>query len=176
MTDEWNALMDLYEHTNGKAWKKRKNWGSIDVHISEWYGITCDEEGNVIKVQLPTNNLSGGLPESLFTHLQHLQVLDLRMNNLFGPLPDSIGDARHLQRITLQCNRFQGCIPAALGSLQRLEILDLSSNQLVGTFPLAMATCLSLYYVAVNSNLCDCSEADIRSVIPGCRVVVADLK
>jgi len=176
MTDEWNALMDLFEHTNGKAWKKRKNWGSVEVHVSEWFGITCNDDGHVLKVQLATNNLTGGIPESLFTHLPYLQVLDLRMNNLIGPLPDSIGDARLLQRLTLQCNRLQGCLPTALGCLQRLEILDVSSNQLVGTFPLAISSCACLYYVAINSNLCDCTEGDIRSVIPGCRVIVADLK
>ena len=55
-------LMDLYRSTGGdrwrKSWKKKDNWGSRKP-LSRWFGVICDQIGNVVQLQLSGNNLTG---------------------------------------------------------------------------------------------------------------------
>ena len=58
MMEERRLLIEFYEATNGDNWANNENWCS-NKPISEWYGITTDEEGHVVSIKLPNNNLSG---------------------------------------------------------------------------------------------------------------------
>lgn len=51
-------LIDLYNSTNGQNWTNNTNW-LTDAPLSEWYGITTDDEGNVSSIDLSDNNLTG---------------------------------------------------------------------------------------------------------------------
>jgi hypothetical protein len=39
-------------------WYESTNWLS-DANISDWYGVTVNAEGRVIKLVLPRNNMAG---------------------------------------------------------------------------------------------------------------------
>lgn len=59
------ALLELYSATNGPpdkhkngGWEKRHGWGTSRP-ISEWYGVTVDDEDRVIKLELADNSLNG---------------------------------------------------------------------------------------------------------------------
>ena len=58
------ALMALYDATDGGNWTDNTNWGS-DEDLGEWYGVTTDSDGRVVKVVLEDNGLSGELPGEL---------------------------------------------------------------------------------------------------------------
>ncbi|MEL6190767.1 MAG: hypothetical protein AAFR66_01910, partial [Bacteroidota bacterium] len=60
-------LMDLYNSTNGDAWNDTTNWGVGDPVDNNWYGITqVNDNGTLrIKVDLRNNNLDGPLPNSI---------------------------------------------------------------------------------------------------------------
>ncbi|MEE9437624.1 MAG: M12 family metallo-peptidase, partial [Saprospiraceae bacterium] len=62
----YNALVDLYNSTNGVSWLLKNGWqqGALgnDCDVCNWYGITCDNLNNVIGINLKNNNLSGTLP------------------------------------------------------------------------------------------------------------------
>ena len=77
------ALTALYNTMDGENWTENANWLSEDV--SSWHGVTV-ENGRVTFLQLPDNNLSGEVSETLL-NLSALTHLDLSGNNLTG-IPD----------------------------------------------------------------------------------------
>ena len=75
------ALIALYNASGDPNWL-RWNWRS-DVPISEWIGVTTDDNGRVTKLDLSENNLSGEIPPEL-GNLASLRALDLHSNDLNG--------------------------------------------------------------------------------------------
>ena len=60
---------------------------------------------------LPDNGLSGSLPGDVFTALSDLTEIDLRDNQLTGPLPVELCTLAHLEGLYLYENRLTGDIP-----------------------------------------------------------------
>lgn len=52
------ALVALYSATDGPNWKHKTNWGS-GAPLSDWYGVTANDQGRVVELQLYDNNLQG---------------------------------------------------------------------------------------------------------------------
>lgn len=75
---DFNILCNLYYNTqdwwnNAQYWTNSTNW-MTDTPWSEWYGITTDDEGHLIAIDLSENNLTGILDfrtqtNSYLTHL-----------------------------------------------------------------------------------------------------------
>ena len=84
------ALVALYNATNGKSWWNSANWLS-DAPIGEWYGVTTDDDGRVIALGLGSNELSGEIPPELGS-LSNLTYLILNGNDLSGCVPSSWED------------------------------------------------------------------------------------
>jgi hypothetical protein len=83
------ALMDLFEATHGDQWLERGGWGSSTLDYCGWFGITC-VRGNVTKLDLRSNNLAGPVPASI-EKLTHLEDLRMASNILLvGPIPDGL--------------------------------------------------------------------------------------
>ncbi|CAM9255058.1 unnamed protein product, partial [Choristocarpus tenellus] len=49
--------------------------------LPTWYGVEVDDEGYVVKINLPKNNLKGPIPESL-GNLSDLMHLNFKYNIL----------------------------------------------------------------------------------------------
>ena len=62
-------------------------------------------------------------------------VLDLRVNQLTGPIPPEIGYLTNLTYLDLRYNQLTGSIPSEIGNLTNLTLLDLRNNQLTGSIP-----------------------------------------
>ena len=103
------VLTAIYNNTNGENWKRKSNWLS-DRQISEWEGIEVNQEGNVIKINLSDNNLSGTIPKQIG---DLKDVIEIRMNN----------------------NNITGNLPPEFSNLQKLIYLDLTDNKLIGKLP-----------------------------------------
>ena len=95
-TSEKDALLALYNSTNGASWNT--TW-DLESPISTWHGVTV-ENAQVI-------------------------ALDLAFNNLEGQLPEQIGDLVNLKSIKLGFNKLSGNLPQSLSNLQSLEHLEL---------------------------------------------------
>lgn len=71
---EVDALIDLFNSTNGHQWTENRNWLKGDPCKDNWHGVVC-EGGHVTRLNLAMNGLSGRLSESigesLFAHLQN---------------------------------------------------------------------------------------------------------
>ena len=128
-----DALVALYEATDGPNWVNDNNWLS-DAPLGDWHGIGVDETGRVVSMNLGGNNLSGELPRELGT-LTALTRLNFHVNQLEGGMPRELGALVRLRALYLGWNGIQGEIPPELGNLKELEVLYVSRNQLIGTLP-----------------------------------------
>jgi hypothetical protein len=90
---ERQALVALYEATDGNHWKNHDGWLGPAGSECSWYGVDCDpgtsEHATVHDLQLSENNLHGRIPEAV-GQLAHLQDLDLAGNDLSGRLADTL--------------------------------------------------------------------------------------
>ncbi|MBV6647104.1 MAG: cadherin domain-containing protein, partial [Cyclobacteriaceae bacterium] len=94
------ALNDLFNSTNGPAWTASSNWGGTTVDDT-WTGIRI-ENGRVVEVQLPGNNIQGDVPES-FGDLTGLRIIDLS-DNAITSIPD-VSSFPALQQLRLESNK-----------------------------------------------------------------------
>ena len=79
------TLVALYNATGGPNWRSNNNWLS-DVPISQWEGVTTDDNGRVTILTLLLNQLSGEIPPEL-GNLANLESLWLSRNQLSGEIP-----------------------------------------------------------------------------------------
>ena len=89
------ALVALYNATDGPNWNGNDNWLS-DVPISEWKGVSTDNDGGVIGLDLSGNQLSGEIPTEL-GKLTSLEYLDLSGNQLTGCVPSSLSGRLNME-------------------------------------------------------------------------------
>lgn len=127
------ALVAFYQATGGANWANNGNWLS-DQPVSQWHGVTTDDDGRVTKVILSSNNLTGAIPTDL-AGLTKLQTLTLRGNRLTGEIPDLSALSDTLGWLNLEHNELSGEIPLWLGDFTELRGLGLGHNRLSGTIP-----------------------------------------
>lgn len=139
---ECQALVDLYNQTNGSAWTNKAGWLTPAISPCFWHGVTCSS-GHVTELTLRSNNLVGSLSHSLGA-LSYLTELTLAENGLHGPLPDALGSLSNLTNLDLNDNELQGPLPDALGNLENLAYLSLGHNQLTGPIPDALGNLYNL--------------------------------
>ena len=90
------TLVALYNATGGPNWRSNNNWLS-DVPISQWEGVTTDDNGRVTALALLLNQLRGELPPEL-GNLANLSFLYLNENQLSGEIPPELGSLVNLSR------------------------------------------------------------------------------
>lgn len=117
---DYEALKVLYHATNGGAWTN-KTWriGSNAVTSTGWPGVTFDEEGHVLAIELQNNNLTGNLPTEGM-EMKSLRTLNLSHNNLKGDVAAFCKLLPALETLNLGYNLFTeltGVLPAHITSL-----------------------------------------------------------
>ena len=143
---ECEALVALYNSTNGPGWKNKAGWNVTNTPCS-WYSVSCSG-GYVSEIFLNNNQLTGSIP----VELGNLYSLSLSNNQLIGSIPVELGNLSNLQWLYLGGNQLTGSIPAELGNLSNLQWLDLSDNQLCGDIPLSLINLGKLYYLYLQDN------------------------
>jgi Leucine-rich repeat (LRR) protein len=130
---ECEALVALYQSTNGAGWLRKTSWLTTTPHC-EWYGITCHDSGHVKEIQLSPNRLTGTLPSQIGNFPQ-LKTLNVQNNAIGGLIPNEIGNLESLEVLYLSFNSFGGSIPTTIGQLKNLKRVELSRNKLTGPIP-----------------------------------------
>ncbi|GAA4820803.1 hypothetical protein GCM10011365_23210 [Marinicella pacifica] len=171
---ERNALVALYNSTDGANWSDNTNWLVGDPCDNSWFGIVCGtntiteismgsnnlvgiipvELGNLSNLQrlnLTLNQLSGTIPKEL-SNLSNLNYLYLTSNRLSGSIPKELSNLSNLQSLNLSRNQLSGTIPKELGNLSNLRELSLFTNQLYGSIPVELGNLSNLYYLFLESN------------------------
>ena len=130
-TTQRDALIALYNSTNGAGWTNSTNWLGAAGTECTWYGVTCDATGTTVtKLELPQNHLVGTLPPTTLGSLSGLLVLNLayNYNGLTGSIPSDLGSLTNLQVLNLHYDYYlTGTIPD-LSALTSLQVLDLGNN------------------------------------------------
>lgn len=117
---DYEALKVFYQATNGGAWTN-KTWriGSNAVTSTGWPGVTFDEEGHVLAIELQNNNLRGNLPTEGM-EMKSLRTLNLNGNSLSGDVAAFCKLLPALETLNLGYNLFTeltDVLPAHITSL-----------------------------------------------------------
>jgi len=121
---EYNALIDLFQSTDGENWKH--GW-DLSAPVYSWHGVEV-EDGHVTGLNLFDNDLRGEIPNTI-SSLSNLKSLNLSFNQLEGDLPSSITELSALEGLRLEMNNFKNEIPNLMDSfknLKELPVLDVS--------------------------------------------------
>ncbi len=145
-----DVLVTLYEATDGDNWLENRNWLS-NRPIGDWYGVTVDDSGRVIELNLSENELSGSIPPEL-GNLTKLEVLDLAKNQLRGTIPPELGYLSKLTVLYFYSNQLRGSIPVELSNFSKLEQLVLSWNRLDGMIPPELSMLSELEMLVLSGN------------------------
>ena len=158
------ALIVLYKATGGDYyWTNHVNWLSA-APLSEWYGVTTDDQGRVTRLKLGHNWLVGPIPEEL-GQLKKLQYLNLAGNELTGEIPEELGQCKKLQYLNLGGNELTGEIPEELGQLKKLQWLFLADNGLTGKIPEILGQLKNLQWLFLADNeLTGCIPAALQAI------------
>jgi Leucine Rich repeats (2 copies)/Leucine Rich Repeat len=171
---ERDALIALYNSTNGATWSDNTGWlGAVGTECS-WHGVFCSN-GSVVWLYLGSNQLSGSIPPELedlsglqdlrlysnqiggsippeLENLSSLQILSLGGNQLTGSIPPELGELTNVRNFSLGSNQLTGSIPPELGDLTNVTGMYLADNQLTGGIPPALENLSNLEYLHLNSN------------------------
>jgi len=170
------ALLDLYASTRGGGWRASDNWArDTDPCWDSWYGVTCDEHGHVIALELADNGLVGPLPASL-GRLVALLKLDLsttapdyhghpnaHANRVQGALP-SLAAARRLEEVEVSGNAITALPDDLWQSGLTLRVLSASHNR-IGALPQNLRRFTALHTLELGHNLIgDAFPADLGAL------------
>ena len=90
------ALVVLYLQTDGPNWTDNTNWARSREPLSEWHGVSTDEQGRVEELRLSANGLNGTIGAELGV-LTRLTGLYLNDNELTGTIPPELENLTQLQ-------------------------------------------------------------------------------
>lgn len=146
------ALTDLYNSADGAHWRNNANWMGAAGTECTWAGVTCDAaQSHVTALRLNFNSLKGSVPATL-GNLTALTALNLRQNELSGPIPP-LAAMKELVSLDLGSNTFSGPIPSLAG-LGKLETFEVQGGELTGGTP-ALTGLAKLRVFNVSGNRLD---------------------
>ncbi|XP_050388124.1 receptor-like protein kinase HSL1 [Argentina anserina] len=93
-----------------------------------------------------------------FTKLKKMKILRIREVNLFGEIPESVGELEALEELDLAQNNLSGKIPSGVFLLKHLSIIYLFKNKISGEIPQVVE--------AHNLTIIDISENKLTGPIP----------
>ena len=159
--DQHANLMAVFNALDGLNWKRNDNWGIGDPCFQGWYGVVCDCNGDVVRISLVDNALSGNLPPQLgqITHLSEIYLqtslrssqgyLNPSPNQITGSMP-SLSDLRYLRVLDVSLNKVTS-LPSDIRLNTNLEVLSASGN-LLTSLPTDIGQLVKLKVLELNDN------------------------
>ncbi|PQQ06428.1 hypothetical protein Pyn_08636 [Prunus yedoensis var. nudiflora] len=129
---ERSSLLASFTHTLSSP---PFNWSS-SINCCHWSGISCNQDGWVTHLILPSKGIKGGFKPASLANLTHLTHINLSHNSLYGSLVQTelFLPLKSLEVLDLSHNLLSGELPSSLPSNNILTV-DLSSNHLHGAIP-----------------------------------------
>jgi hypothetical protein len=146
------AILDkFFEALGGSGWVNSTNWGT-NASVCDWSGIGCDGDGNVVSIELVSNNLVGQIPDEI-ANLTTLQVLDLSANpRVDGPVPASMAQLTALRELRLLGCNISSFPWQQISTLPNLTVIDLSENAYLQEVPDGLETMAQLEYLDLSAT------------------------
>jgi Leucine-rich repeat (LRR) protein len=153
---DFSALTEFFYSTGGLQWVNNDGWRSgvqnpFSDPCDNWNGVTCNDDGRVISIELENNELTGIIPSSI-DQLHMLQRLNLNSNELSGNIIESISNLPEITFLSLSDNQFSGPLASEIGNLQKLTVLNLGKNKFTGSLPLEISNCTQLKTILLDEN------------------------
>ncbi|CAL9065167.1 unnamed protein product [Musa banksii] len=104
------------------------------------------------------NQLSGEIPEQLFSSQMTLIHILFDSNQFTGSIPTSLGLVKSLEVLRLDNNNLGGLVPSNINNLTSINELNLANNELTGSLP-DLTGMNNLNYVDLSNNSFSPSEA-----------------
>ena len=166
VAEDREILIAVYNALDGPNWEDSGNWLS-DTPLGEWSGVTTDDNGRVIWLQIGGSGsgqeLNGEIPLELIG-LGALEILGLSGGfhgvDLRGEIPPELGNLSNLTNLSIEGNGFTGEIPPELGSLSNLTELWLNGNALSGEIPPELGNLANLTDLDLTGMV------DLRGCVP----------
>ncbi len=144
------VLHKIHRVMGGDDWKYDTHW-KTDAPLHAWTGVWTDFEGNVTRLALNWNNLTGSIPPELGS-LKSLLNLQLIANPVTGSIPPELGNLGNLRSMSIELHELTGRIPPELGNLESLEELYLGETRLTGPIPPELANLRNLRNLVLYGN------------------------
>eukprot|EP00571_Detonula_confervacea_P017318 CAMPEP_0172297450 /NCGR_PEP_ID=MMETSP1058-20130122/468_1 /TAXON_ID=83371 /ORGANISM="Detonula confervacea, Strain CCMP 353" /LENGTH=650 /DNA_ID=CAMNT_0013006605 /DNA_START=35 /DNA_END=1987 /DNA_ORIENTATION=- len=183
LNEQRYALAVMYFSLSGEGWNAGSNpsldkdagegtwlsglnycdWGSeISSASGSSNQLVCDDFGNVLNLNLQSNNMAGPIPPEIgvFVYMtsyisffnaqagpiptslgliEPLQTFDVESNNmdgnLFQPEYSGPGGLTEIVNFRASLNNFRGNIPTEIGQWTKLQNLWFADNEMTGTIP-----------------------------------------
>ncbi|KAM3744047.1 hypothetical protein ACB098_06G022300 [Castanea mollissima] len=103
-------------------------------------------------LDISNNILSGKIPQCLGNFGHSLSVMDLRMNNFHGTIPDTFEKDNSLATIAFNGNHLEGKLPKSFVNCTKLEVLDLGNNKINDSFPYWLEALSELRLLVLSHN------------------------
>ncbi len=165
-----DALVALYEATDGHNWIDNTNWLSNEP-IGQWYGVETEPprdtverlDGNFTIVEI--GDVIVEIEDDFLDHDDVVVGLELSHNGLSGEIPAELGDLTEMTSLSLWGNELNGQIPPEIGSLSKLERLYLHANKLSGRIPAELGRLVGLERLFIGGNRFDgCIPDDLGDI------------
>jgi Leucine-rich repeat (LRR) protein len=141
----------FYYSTSGDAeWYNREGWLS-DQSACTWFGVSCNSNAAVTRIDLDSNNLVGTLPAEL-GYLTSLETIWLHSNSLIRTIPTEFGQLQRLETLNLVGNKLEGTLPVQLTTIGTLRNMLLGYNSLTGSLPSELALLRNLEAFDIFNN------------------------
>ena len=116
-----------------------------------WYGVECDDDGQVIGIELPGGGFSGTFPVGI-TKLPFLGKLSLTYGTMTGSIPAELFSLKYLTNLDVDLNAITD-LPAEVWDAPSLQWLDLQGNQIEGEIPPGISKNKDMKHLWLNDNI-----------------------
>ncbi|XP_076922233.1 uncharacterized protein LOC143583949 [Bidens hawaiensis] len=121
------------------------------TNVCNYTGVTCNNKGYVVKIDISGRNLSGRFPENICSYFPSLRTLNFGNNNIHGEFPYSITNCSQLEELNTTNTRLAGQLPD-FSPMKSLRLLDMSTCNFTGRFPLSLISLTNLERINFNEN------------------------
>ncbi|CAB9522328.1 Leucine Rich Repeat [Seminavis robusta] len=144
------SMVWMYFVSNGHNWTQYDHWLSYNVSECEWFSQksslsiqgwhegkepekVCDQDDNVLVMNLSSNNLQGYVPNPIPAGSMFNRIFDLSDNGLSGNLPIINAQQTFMEILSISNNKFDGFIQSKGSfSLSNLRVVKMDGNTLYG--------------------------------------------
>lgn len=150
---ERQALIALYESTDGPNWTRQSNWLGPSGSEAQWFGVTI-EDGHVVRLRLWANGVDGILPPQIgdLGELRELSFCSNPCSCLERIVLPATGGVQPRCSPAAPFNFIDGPLPQQISNLSKLEVLDLEETQIGGELPAFVGDLPSLKELRLGGN------------------------